>query len=321
MPGTQPRGTYSFDPGSSSSHSTTQMINAINVEEDDAEDQVDPPLDSSVAGLPAALPVASTPFPVTSDSGVSLSRGIVSSNSGISSSVVSSVPSLDPNISSSSGGTELFPSSSLAPTVFSHPIQQRDISMRSAHSLATDSDATSSQVRKRKYDARSISGAQPPSSKRASKSKTDNLNPVIISNALNSTLNRLADVMEKSLDTTTTTAPSSIAPPIVIAPTHSSTHSQPLPTSNPSSASALLSSDEVLDQAIRVTMVDEDLTEDELLAASMFFTSASEDAIRAARTFMAFGNNQVVQRRFLLRQLNMVGLLPGKDGDDHSMIC
>lgn len=117
------------------------------------------------------------------------------------------------------------------------------------------------------------------------------------------------------------TASSSIAPPIVIAPTHSSTHSQPLPTSNPSSALTLLSSDEVLDQAIRVAMVDEDLTEDELLAASMFFTSASEDAIRAARTFMAFGNNQVVQHRFLRRQLNIAGLLPGKDGDDHSMIC
>ena len=82
-----------------------------------------------------------------------------------------------------------------------------------------------------------------------------------------------------------------------------------------------MSSDEVLDQAIRVTIVSEDLTENELLVASMFFTSAPEDAIHVAQTFMAFGNNQVVQCHFLCHQLNMAGLLLGKDSNNHSVIC
>lgn len=76
-------------------------------------------------------------------------------------------------------------------------------------------------------------------------------------------------------------------------------------------------------------MSDDSLSEDELLAASLFFTSASDDAVRAARTFVALGNNKVVQHRFLLYQLNVAALLPGRgkgkaaeaveDGDDHSM--
>ena len=68
--------------------------------------------------------------------------------------------------------------------------------------------------------------------------------------------------------------------------------------------------------------------EDELFAASLFFTSASDDAIRAVHTFIALGNNnQSVKYRFLLRQLDTAGLLPGRgkakaveDGDDLSMV-
>ena len=60
-----------------------------------------------------------------------------------------------------------------------------------------------------------------------SKSKTNDLNPVIISNALNSTLNHIANVMERTLDATTTAIP-------------------------------------------------------QLLSASLFLTSGSEDAVRAA---------------------------------------
>jgi hypothetical protein len=76
-----------------------------------------------------------------------------------------------------------------------------------------------------------------------------------------------------------------------------------------------LSSEAILDQALRVITADEGfLTEDELLAASVFFTR--QDAARAAQTFIALGNNRTVQRRFLLRQLTEAGLLPGKEGDD-----
>ena len=129
--------------------------------------------------------------------------------------------------------------------------------------------------------------------------------------------------MEKSLDTTAAITTTSSAPPVapssfVAVPQTielSSTLPQSLPVSNPSS---VLSSGEILDQAIQIITVDEGfLTEDELLAASMFFTR--EDAVHAARTFIALGNNRTVQRRFLLQQLNMAALLPGKEGDDHSM--
>jgi hypothetical protein len=208
--------------------------------------------------------------------------------------------------------------------------------MSSAHSITTGS---SSQLQKRKHDARSTSGVQPPSSKRASKGKTSDLNPVVISNALNSTLNRIADVMERTLDVTAvTTAPPATAPTtsvplpfIVTSPIESqtaplsSTHSQSLgPLSNPLSASA--STTEILEQSIRIISAnDSPLSEDELLSASLFFTSASEDTIRVARTFIALSNNQVVQYRFLRRQLEIAALLPGKgkakatdteDGDD-----
>jgi hypothetical protein len=174
--------------------------------------------------------------------------------------------------------------------------------MGSACSITTSSDASSSQLRKRKYDARSASGMQPPSSKRASKSKTDDLNPVIILNALNSTLNRMVDVMERTLDasTTTTTAPSATAPTTSITPP--SIVNSSINSSQPSSAS--VSSTEILYQAIRIISgVDSQLTEDQFLSASLFFTSASDDAIRVAHTFIALGNNQTVQYHFLLSQL------------------
>jgi hypothetical protein len=87
---------------------------------------------------------------------------------------------------------------------------------------------------------------------------------------------------------------------------------------NPPPAPAVLSSGDLLDQAIKIIMVNEGfLTEDELLVASIFFTR--EDAVHAAWTFIALGNNRAVQRRFLLQQLNMAALLPEKEGDDHSM--
>jgi hypothetical protein len=44
----------------------------------------------------------------------------------------------------------------------------------------------------------------------------------------------------------------------------------------------------------------------------LFFTSALEDAIHAARTFIALNNNQVVQYCFLRCQLETAALLPGK---------
>jgi len=103
----------------------------------------------------------------------------------------------------------------------------------------------------------------------------------------------------------------------------SSMPSQPLgPLSNPPSESH----EEILNQAITVTTSDDSLSEDELLAASLFFTSTSEDAVHAAHTFVALSNNQVVQCRFLLCQLDVAALLPGRgkgkaveDDDDHSM--
>jgi hypothetical protein len=320
MPGTQPQGTYAFDP-EITSQSATQVLDKINAEMDGEEDQVGPPLDLSVANIPVPHAHHALSPLVTPD---------------LSSSFPFPLPSpslLDPPASSFSG-TRPPSSSSLAPTLSPHP--QGDISMSSVHSLGS---VGSSQHRKRKFDATMDSMPPPTSSKRASRSKTGDLNPVIILNALNSTLNRLADMMEKSLDataaatshTTTTasapTSPSFTTPSsISVVPSINATQSSSMPSeydqcSNPPNPS---SSSEILDQAIRITTVDDSsLTENEMLAASLFFTSASDDAICAARTVIALGNNRMVRDRFLLVQLTTAALLPGKGknkDDDQSMI-
>jgi hypothetical protein len=306
MPGTQPRGTHAFDPSGSSSQSA-QMLDLVNAEEDGAEDQDGPPLDLSLAEGTSTFPH------VTPDLVSGMTPSVVSPLL----SLPSVVSSLFPSDRSSSGGTRPPPSSSLPPSVHPNSTQRSDISMSSVYSRDTDSDTGNSQFRKRKHDEKSASGSgiRPPSSKRSAKSKTSDVNPVIISNALNSTLNRLADVMEKTLD----------APPA-----GSSSPSVESQTTQPSSMPSHLNPpsacpEDILNQAIRATTSsDSNLSEDELLAASLFFTTASDDAIRAARTFVALGNNQVVQRRFLLRQLDAAALLPGKgkgkDGEDSSMV-
>ena len=159
---------------------------------------------------------------------------------------------------------------------------------------------------------------QPPSSKRASRSKTSDLNSVVISHSLNSTFIRMVDVIQRSLDVIAPTG-SALTPSIVTffiksqtAP-FSSISSQSLgPLSNPLSASA--STTEILDQLIRIILANDSLlSEDELLAASLFFTSASEDAICAAQSFIALSNQSVVQYHFLHCQLEMAALFPGKD--------
>ena len=86
-----------------------------------------------------------------------------------------------------------------------------------------------------------------------------------------------------------------------------------------------MSSAEILDQAIRMVSADDSgLSEDELILASLFFTSVSEDAVRVVCTFIALGNNWVVQHQFLLHQLNTVALLLGKAKakatEDHFMV-
>ena len=70
-------------------------------------------------------------------------------------------------------------------------------------------------------------------------------------------------------------------------------------------------------------MSDGFLTEDEILAAFLFFTSSSEDVVHITRTFITLGSNQAVQCRFLINQLNAAPLLleKAKDKDkDDSML-
>jgi hypothetical protein len=191
--------------------------------------------------------------------------------------------------------------------------------MGSAHSITTDNPSEAASGQKRKRDARSMSGVQPPISKRSStRSKTNDLNPVIISNALNSTLNRMADVIQRSLDVTAA-ATSANPTPLATPSTIPSVAPPPIVTSPATET-------EVLDQVIRTISTNNSLSDDELLAASLFFTSATEDAVRAARTFIALGGNKVVQDRFLHQQLEMAALLPGKgkgkavEDGDHSMM-
>ena len=298
MPGTQPRGMHTFNPASSSSQSAMQLLNFVNTEEKGAEDQ-DLPLDSPMALFtPPDLSAFST------------------------SSIISSLVPPAPSTSSSSSRTKPPPSLSLPPTVsgYPQPTQQHDISIGSMHSITTSSDAGSSQLQKCKRDARLASGIHPPSSKWSSTSKTNNLNPVVITTALNLTLNCMVDVMERTLDTTaiTTAAPTTSIPSFPnITPSIES--SQPL--------SALAPPEGILDQAIRIISgVNSHLTEDQLLLASLFFTSTLDDAICAACTVVALGNNQAVQHRFLLSQLSTL-TLSGKgkgkaleDADDDFMV-
>jgi len=130
MPGTQPQETHAFEPSGSSSRSA-QMLDVVNVEEDGAEDQDGPPLDLSLANIPGAFA-----FPlVTPDLGILVS--------GVTSTVISCLPSLDP---SSSCGVRPPPSSSLPPTVHPNSTQKHDISMGSVNSHNTNSDADSSQL-------------------------------------------------------------------------------------------------------------------------------------------------------------------------------
>jgi hypothetical protein len=101
------------------------------------------------------------------------------------------------------------------------------------------------------------------------------------------------------------TIPTNATSSVVNPPIESQT-TQPLP--NLPSAS----SQEILNQAIEAFASNNTLSEDELLAAFLFFTSGTEASVRAARTFVVLNNNQVVQRRFLIHQLGMAGLLPAK---------
>ena len=152
----------------------------------------------------------------------------------------------------------------------------------------------------------------PPTSKRTSKNKTDTLNPVIISSQLNSTLTRLADVMEKSLDVTATSIE---APTTHVASSNASSIPLQLPglPSTPSLSSTLSSNSEVLNKALGIVMADKDfLSEDDLLAALLLFSSTSNEVVRITRTFVALSNTPAVQYRFLLHQLKEAGLRTGK---------
>ena len=121
MPGTQPRGTYAFDPNKSSSQSATQVLSIINAEEEREEDQVGPPVDSFAVHDPVA-PTISSAMPSSH-----------AFSTGGTSSVIS-----HPFPSTSSGSLPP-PSSELAPTIhhnLAHPTsqQQADVFMGSTHS-------------------------------------------------------------------------------------------------------------------------------------------------------------------------------------------
>jgi hypothetical protein len=136
------------------------------------------------------------------------------------------------------------------------------------------------------------------------------------------------NVMLKTLNVTTTNIAPTASPTTMILNTTPSTgpsvvtsfkntersliSSQPVVgvsfSGNPPSAS----SEEILNQAIQVAMSNDSLSEDELLATSLLFTSTSDNAVYAACTFVTLGNNQVVQHCFLLCQLDAAALLPGR---------
>jgi hypothetical protein len=299
MPGAQARGTHSFDPGSSSSGSASQALDIVNAEDDGEEDQAGPPVDTPMANMPAAFSSAiSSLFPPAPDT-VSLG--------GASSSQSNAIP---PPMSSS-----------ISPTT--HRGHARHVNPALSHTTSSDTPTTSS-MRKRKRDA--TADMPPPSSKRVSRNKTETLNPVIISSQLNSTLVRLADVMEKSLDVSATSVDSPTTLPTPSSHASSSTPSQPSP---PSSSSTSSSDSEIIDNAVGIVTADRAfLSEDDLFAAILFFSNTSNEVVRVARNYIALSNLTAVQRRYLLHQLTDAGLRSGKgkgkatanDDDDFPML-
>ena len=119
------------------------MLDIINKKKNETEDQVGPLLDSSMANMPAAF--------------ASIVSSLVLPDLGPF--IISSLSPSDPS-TSFFGNTKPPPFSSLFPTVFSHLTQQCNISMGS---VTTSSKASSSQLQKCRYDARSTSSMQPPS--------------------------------------------------------------------------------------------------------------------------------------------------------------
>jgi hypothetical protein len=292
MPGTQPRGTHAFDPGSLPCISTNPVLNEVNEEDDGEEDRLGPPVDTSGAKIPesfiSAMVSSLLPTQTASSSSFTGSNLPVNATSPPSSSSISPTTHLD---------------LAANPSPVSAPSRSTGITTNSVPNSGR-------QLGKRKHDSTGDKRSYSASAKRVSKNKTDGLNPVIISNALNSTLNRLADVMEKSLDATTTSVESQTTQPPLTTPQPPQTLG---PSSTPLSASASSSRSEIVDQVFRIITADNDfLSEDQLLAASMLFTSDSEDVVRIGQSFIALGKNPVVQRRFLLRQLEDTGFLQGK---------
>lgn len=187
--------------------------------------------------------------------------------------------------------------------------------MNLVHSSITTSNTGTNHVQKCKSDARLTSSIQPPSFKWMSKSKTNDLNPVIISNSLNSTLNCIIDVMERSFDATAAAAPSPSKPMMA-----STTSAGPLSLIN----SVTLANIQVLDWVVRIISSSNTcLLEDQLLLASLFFASTSDNAVMTARTSLSFEQNPIVQYCFLFSRLDTLGKGKAramKDSDGHSMV-
>ena len=247
--------------------------------------------------VPSAFPLGSFNFSMPVD--MSLSQEVPTV-------VVSTAPPL--SASSAAGSTSHPQTSSLSSSIYPRPLLD-DLSITSASSPCSLSDAGTGSSQKRKFNTQSDSGMQPPSSKRMSMSRTEDLNPAILTHNLNSTLARLADIIERSLDVTAAAAAAAVAAPLPsVTPSdsqtpHSSSYQPQLPVSSSSSSA------EDLDTAIKLATGNITLTEDELFAASVYFTNQTNDTIRTARTFIQLEDNKAVQRRFLLNQLNQAGLL------------
>jgi hypothetical protein len=268
MPGAQPRGTYSFNPSSSSRASETQALDSVNAENNGEEDQAGSfAADTPMENMPAVFTLMMSHSPPDPQADTVSLRGTSQSHA------------MPPPFSSS-----------ISPTTHSdrasHP-PKRHFSANSAkpsHTTSSETQTTSAGTgskRKRKHNASEDMPPPTRSLKRASRNKTKTLNPVIISSQLNATLSHVADVMVKSLDVAATPVDASAAPP-----SQSSSHASSIPSqllTPPSAPSSLLSSDsEVLDKALGIVTADKVFSEDNLLTASLLFSNTSNEVVRIA---------------------------------------
>ncbi len=295
MPGTQPRGGYAFDPASTSTAASI-MLGEVNAEPDGEEDQLGPPVGASTSTSAAALTSAMTTlFTMPRVPGTAYSSTSTVDNS-------LTVVGHEDHLDAVSVVNEALP--------HPNPTTPADERQPSSSHVTSPASGVSGSARpgKHKHDASSTPDMRPPSSKRSSKTgasgskQEPQLSPVVMVNALNGTLNRMVDVMQKSIDVSETLVATN--PSALLSPTHLSQ----VQAAPPASLSTPVTDDDeaMLTEAFHIASVNKEfLNDDEMVQACCLFTEHSSGNIRIARRYLDLKHNPTLQHLYLRKILGM----------------